>query len=43
MLDKNNHTLGLLMSGSSSQSLYNPIHYVLKELNVRLVTTENLY
>ncbi|KOC34629.1 hypothetical protein ADU82_09965 (plasmid) [Clostridium botulinum] len=39
LLDPSNHTLGLLMSGCSSRNICNPIKYILKELDVRIVTS----
>ncbi|MCD3193767.1 hypothetical protein G8S49_03875 [Clostridium botulinum C] len=42
LLDDNNHVLGLLLGGGKIRTVYNPINYILKELNVRLVTSRNV-
>lgn len=42
LLDENNHALGLLLGGGTIRTIYNPINYILKELNVRLVTSCNV-
>lgn len=41
LLDKNNRAVGLLFSGTKNVTLYNRIHDVLSNLNVRLVTKSN--
>ncbi|CAG7839540.1 hypothetical protein [Clostridium haemolyticum] len=38
LFDKNTNAIGLLVGGSNSQSLFNPIHAVLDSLKVKIVT-----
>ncbi|MCD3282433.1 trypsin-like peptidase domain-containing protein [Clostridium botulinum C/D] len=43
LLDKNNYVVGLIMSSSKTECTCNPIDIVLKQLDVRLVTSKDYY